>query len=61
MKCQKCRGTVFVDRAFSEKQHVELACLRCGKRWMLNKEKGVFAQWLMKKEGLRAEGTLSHV
>lgn len=50
MTCRKCKGRVCVDRIFSEKKHVELFCMRCGMRWMLDKEKNVFAAWLLKVE-----------
>ncbi len=54
MHCKKCKGRVFVDRIFSEKKHVELACIVCGKRWMLDKEKNRFAAWLLKQEQAHA-------
>lgn len=50
MSCSKCKGRVFVDRIFSEKKHVELFCICCGKRWMLDKEKNGFAKWLLERE-----------
>ncbi len=50
MTCQKCHGRVFVDRIFSEKSHIELFCILCGKRWMLDKEKSRFAAVLLKQE-----------
>ena len=50
---------MFVDRLLSEKMHVELACLGCGKRWMLNKEKNRFARWLVQKELLRENAIVS--
>lgn len=50
MNCKKCGSRVYVDRVFSEKQHVELFCIGCGKRWMLDKEKNKFAAWIWLKE-----------
>lgn len=50
MFCKKCNGRVFVDRVFSQKLHVELFCLMCGKRWMINKDRSPLGQWLEKKE-----------
>lgn len=50
MQCKKCTGKVFVDRIFSEKRHLELFCIMCGKRWMLDKEKSRFAAWLLNQE-----------
>lgn len=44
------QGRVFVDRIFSEKRHIELFCIICGNRWMLDKEKNRFAAWLLTRE-----------
>lgn len=49
MFCKKCSGRVFVDQVFSENNHQELFCIRCGKRWMIDKTKGVFGAWLTSK------------
>lgn len=54
MHCKKCRARVFVDRVFSERKHLELFCIGCGKRWMLDKGKSIFAEWLMKTEAAHA-------
>lgn len=50
MWCGKCSGRVFVDRVFSQKLHMELFCIMCGKRWMINKETSSFGRWLDQKE-----------
>ena len=50
MWCAQCGGRVFVDRVFSQKLHMELFCIMCGKRWMVNKETSVFGKWLDIKE-----------
>lgn len=50
MQCKKCWGRVFVDRVFSQKLHIELFCIMCGKRWMINKETNAFAKWLEKRD-----------
>lgn len=50
MKCGKCKGRVFVDRVFSQKLHVELFCIMCGKRWMINKDTSPLGRWLEKAE-----------
>jgi hypothetical protein len=52
MWCKKCGGRVFVDRVFSQKLHMELFCIMCGKRWMVNKETSGFGKWLEKRENL---------
>lgn len=50
MHCKKCDGRVFVDRVFSQKLHMELFCIMCGKRWMINKDTNAFGRWLEKKD-----------
>ena len=50
MWCNNCRGRVFIDRVFSQKLHMELFCIMCGKRWMINKETNRFGRWLEKQE-----------
>jgi hypothetical protein len=50
MTCQRCKGRVFIDRVFSQKLHMELFCVMCGKRWMINKETNKLAKWLEKME-----------
>jgi len=50
MTCGKCSGRVFVDRVFSQKLHIELFCIMCGKRWMLNRETNRFAKWLDRRD-----------
>lgn len=50
MKCGKCKGRVFVDRVFSQKLHVELFCMMCGKRWMINKDTSALGKWLEQSE-----------
>ena len=50
MNCQRCSGRVFVDRVFSQKLHVELFCILCGKRWMINKVTNAFGRWLEQKD-----------
>jgi hypothetical protein len=46
MKCISCGGRVFIDRVFSQKLHMELFCVLCGKRWMLNKNMNALGRWL---------------
>ena len=52
MWCNKCGGRVFVDRVFSQKLHIELFCILCGKRNMINKETSAFGKWIDQKERL---------
>ncbi len=50
MFCTRCNGRVFVDRVFSQKLHVELFCILCGKRWMINKDTSPLGRWLEQAE-----------
>ncbi|UMO76264.1 hypothetical protein SEA_TOMAS_75 [Streptomyces phage Tomas] len=50
MNHSKCGGRVFVDRVYSEKNHLELACIECGERWMLDKLKNKLAAYLIRRE-----------
>jgi hypothetical protein len=50
MQCHKCNGRVFIDRVFSQKLHIELFCIMCGKRWMINRETNGFGKWLDRRE-----------
>ncbi len=58
MKCSKCQGRVFLDRVFSQKLHVELFCIMCGKRWMVNKDTSALGRWLEQLE-IKQQKTLS--
>ena len=56
MTCIRCGGRVFIDRVFSQKLHMELFCILCGKRWMINKETNRLAKWLENKEAEHLKG-----
>lgn len=47
-----------VDRTLGSDIHVELYCLRCGKRWPLRypEKFGGFGRWIMKMENLYLTG-----
>ena len=59
MYCKKCNGRVFIDRVFSQKLHIELFCIACGKRWMLNKETNALGRWLDRQEDQLKNFTIS--
>lgn len=50
MWCQRCGGRVFIDRVFSQKLHIELFCIMCGRRWMLNKDTNRLGRWLEQRD-----------
>lgn len=67
MHCKKCGGRVMHDRMYNtsvtkkkgdkeervESSHLELSCVRCGKRWAVKKGSNAFAKWLEKLEKQR--------
>jgi hypothetical protein len=57
LTCGKCSARMFVDRVFLSYNHLELYCLRCGKREMFNSPQkyGERVQWIMKLEIARAK------
>jgi len=59
LTCSKCSARMFVDRVFLSYDHLELYCLRCGKREMYH---GVDKfneriKWIMSVEKIRAKKT----
>jgi hypothetical protein len=57
LTCGKCSAKMLVDRVFLSYNHLELYCLRCGKREMFNdpQKYGERVQWIMKLEIARAK------
>jgi hypothetical protein len=44
-------GRMFVDRMFNENSSIEIFCIQCGSRKMLDKKStNKFVRWLIKKE-----------
>ena len=62
IKCPKCKDRMFIDRQYSQEQHLETFCLKCGTRKFYNppstSSEGL---WLLQKEKLRAKSTISHL
>lgn len=56
LKCSKCESRMFVDRVFLSHDHLELYCMRCGKREMFHpvQRYGERVQWIMQMEKRRA-------
>jgi hypothetical protein len=50
VRCKKCTGRVFIDRVYTDGMRVELFCIICGARWMLDNRKSKFAAWVLRKE-----------
>jgi predicted nucleic-acid-binding Zn-ribbon protein len=56
LMCSKCYAKMFVDRVFLTQEHLELYCLRCGRREMYHhpNKHGERIQWIMSVEKMRA-------
>lgn len=57
MKCSKCGGRTFLDRAFSENMNYESSCLLCGDRQYIGKDTEL-GKWLTKKEKARQHASV---
>lgn len=55
IKCDKCKGAVFLDRTFTDNKNYEVFCILCGKRTFVSKGSS-FGQWLDKQERAHARG-----
>ena len=60
ISCKKCNGRVFIDRQYTEINHLELYCIACGSRFFLHPpSQTAEGRWLLKREQLRAKNTMS--
>lgn len=49
--CNKCKGKMFVDRVYTTNDHLEVFCIICGKRHMINPQTaGANVKWLVQAE-----------
>lgn len=52
--CEKCRGRIFIDSAYTAYNHVETFCIRCGCRKFYHGEDAMRGEglrlWLMEKK-----------
>lgn len=48
LKCKKCNGKIFVDRIFTQYDHLEIFCINCGYRKIFHppSQFGKMVQWL---------------
>lgn len=46
MRCRKCKGRYFIDRAYCTHENIEIACLTCGNRKFLNPRRNALGRWL---------------
>jgi predicted nucleic acid-binding Zn-ribbon protein len=61
LKCNRCKGRVFIDRVFSSYSHLETFCINCGERKFFHNftEEDKKAQWLLEIEIKRAKASIS--
>jgi len=58
--CKRCRGRVFVDRQYSNVQHIETYCVICGLRTFFHPPaESKEGKWLLEKELYRAKYTIT--
>ena len=54
--CKKCNGRMFIDRQYSNIDHLETYCLSCGNRRFFHPpSESRQGQWLLDQEKLRAK------
>jgi len=46
LTCRKCGGRVMCDDTYTGERAFELACILCGFRVSVHKEKNAFGRWL---------------
>lgn len=62
MFCRKCNGRVFIDRQFSNIDHMETFCIMCGSRKFFHPpSESAEGRWLLEKEKLRAKHTITNL
>lgn len=60
MLCKRCKGRMFVDRQYTQINHIEVFCIACGFRVFFHPpNQTAEGSWLLKKEQLRAKATMS--
>ena len=53
---------MFIDRQYTEINHLEVYCMKCGFRVFFHPPGHTMeGQWLLKKEQSRAKNTMSHL
>ena len=61
LTCKKCTGRMFIDRAFSEHNHMETFCIRCGTRVFYHNfdQSNGEVSWLWNMEKMRMKHHIS--
>ena len=60
IKCEKCKGRMFVDRLYTTADHVEIFCVICGARTFFHPPQGSEqGRWILQKELLRAKNIIT--
>jgi hypothetical protein len=60
MLCKKCNGRVFIDRQYSNIDHIETFCILCGKRNFFHPpSESLEGRWLLEKEKSRVKRTMT--
>jgi hypothetical protein len=60
--CQRCTGRMFVDRQYTNVDHLETYCIRCGHRKFFHPpSESQEGKWLLLKEKSRAKNTIENL
>jgi DNA-directed RNA polymerase subunit RPC12/RpoP len=60
ISCRKCKGRMFVDRQYSNVDHVEIYCVRCGSRRFFHPpSESREGAWILLNEKSRAKHTIT--
>ena len=60
--CKKCSGRMFVDRQYTNSDHIETYCIRCGNRKFFHPpSQSQEGRWLLLKEKSRAKSTIANL
>lgn len=59
IRCPKCKGRMFVDRALVSYEHLEIYCMSCGTRkiYVNPQSQNKRIKWIMEMEIARAKTT----
>jgi RNase P subunit RPR2 len=60
IKCEKCKKRMFIDRVYSDLNHLEVFCLCCGSRKFYNPPSSSSeGAWLQQKEKILAKNIIN--
>jgi hypothetical protein len=62
LKCKRCSGRVFVDRQYSNLDHIETSCITCGNRTFYHPPSATKeGAWILQRERYKAKHTITNL